>query len=662
MLKLRKITLENFGPFKDQNAIEFPDDNGVIVVYGENMRGKTTLLNAIRYVLFGTVLTRHAQSLSLTNIENWENALEGKHGFKVILNFAHDENEYVLTRECRLRRGVTSPQSDSDYEQLCFLEKNSGALGPDVAETELSRIMPESVSRFFLFDGELLQQYEELLRDESEMGQKIKDSIERILGVPILTKARINTKLILEQSEKTVAKAAQKNQQTQELGNHQARLIEERDAHNKELMRLKSELTGLKTKKLLAHEQVKNTERLMALFTERERIGKDIDEINIRQAEKETRRKELISSAWKGMLNIKVRSQQETLQAEIDHLRITSSNKTLSDFLLKEIEKGLSSGLCPTCDQSLSEVSRGTLLRLKETLTLESPEEDNQERINQLTNQLTVLKAFDSRSAAALLRELTDSIEDCQMERHLKNERIQEINEATASLDESEHRRIQKNYDETVQEISIVEKGIVQQQAELNKCEEDIQKLQSKMELLGGADLARENQRRETAKRLHSLLNEAVDVYRDELRIRVEASASTLFRKLTTEPDYAGLQINKNYGLTIVHSDGAVIPVRSAGAEHIVALSLMGALQKNAPLQGPIIMDSPFGRLDNTHTTKVVEALPQMAGQVMLLVYESEMGALGAKLASTHLQGNLKREYQIVRKTARHSTIEVRNA
>jgi len=50
--------------------------------------------------------------------------------------------------------------------------------------------MPEQVSRFFLFDGELLQQYEELLRNDSEMGRQIKESVERILGVPVLTNAR----------------------------------------------------------------------------------------------------------------------------------------------------------------------------------------------------------------------------------------------------------------------------------------------------------------------------------------------------------------------------------------------------------------------------------------------------------------------------------------
>jgi DNA sulfur modification protein DndD len=69
-------------------------------------------------------------------------------------------------------------------------------------------------------------------------------------------------------------------------------------------------------------------------------------------------------------------------------------------------------------------------------------------------------------------------------------------------------------------------------------------------------------------------------------------------------------------------------------------------------------MDSPFGRLDDQHTTKVVESLPDMATQVMLLVYESEMEP---RIARERLQGNLKREYRIGRMSARHSTIEERH-
>ena len=658
MLTLQKLRLEDFGPYKGQNTIDFPADGGVVIVYGENMRGKTTLLNAIRYAFFGTVLTRRETRLTFANIENWERAREGKHGFKVILSFSHDGANYELTRECRVRRDVASPQTDSDYEQLCFLQRNGDALGPEETNDELVRIMPESVSRFFLFDGELLQQYEELLRDESDMGQRIKESIERILGVPVLTNARTSVKRLLDDAQKAESKAAQKSQETQELGNNHMRLIEQRAAHEAEIARFTLVVQELKSKKRGFEDEVKKYERLLTLFNERERLNKEVGEIEKRQAEKEARLKDVMAGAWRGVLGPKIQQARAALETKRESLQSADSRKAASAYLIAMIEKGLSNGKCPTCDEGLTSASRAVVSDLKERLSKEGGQDEDSADLADIIRKISILKEAEAAFSTQLVQEITDGIEDCRVEKHVKSHRLSEIEEATRSLDESEHRRIQANYDNAVKEITLVEQGILREREALAKVEQDIDKVQRKLDQLGGADLARDRHRREVAKRLFDLLNEAVDVYRDQLRRRVERDASELFRKLTTEPEYTGLQINDNYGLRIMHNDGTVIPVRSAGAEHIVALSLMGALQKNAPLQGPIIMDSPFGRLDDQHTTKVVESLPGMASQVMLLVYESEMEP---RLARARLQGHLKREYRIGRITARHSTIEERH-
>lgn len=658
MLTLRSLTIEDFGPYKGQQRIDFPTDGGVSIVYGENMRGKTTLLNAIRYALFGTVLTRRETRLTFAHIENWEQASEGHHGFKVILTFQHDGAAYELTRECRLRKGVADPQSDSDYEQLCFLQRNGEALGPEETSDVLVRIMPESVSRFFLFDGELLQQYEELLRAESDMGQRIKESIERILGVPVLTHARTSVKRLLDEAQKAESKAAQKSQETQELGNNHMRLIEQRAAHEAEITRLTSDVAELRKKKRGLEEDVKKYERLLTLFNERERINKEIAEIDKRQSEKETRLKESMAGAWRGVLAPKLTQALAELEGLRATLQAEGSRKAAAAYLISMIEGGLQEGCCPACDTEITDPSRSALAQLKEQLEAESQENENQSALDDLLRKISILKETSGAFSAELARELADDIEDCRVERHVKSHRLSEIEEATRALDESEHRRIQANYDNTIKEITLVEQGIQKEREALARVEQDIEKVQRKLDQLGGANLAHDRHRREVATGLYELLNEAVDVYRDKLRKKVEADASALFLKLTTEPDYSGLQIKESYGLSILHKDGAVIPVRSAGAEHIVALSLMGALQKNAPLQGPIIMDSPFGRLDDQHTTKVVESLPDMAFQVMLLVYESEMEP---RIARERLQGNLKREYRIGRMTARHSTIEKRH-
>jgi len=101
--------------------------------------------------------------------------------------------------------------------------------------------------------------------------------------------------------------------------------------------------------------------------------------------------------------------------------------------------------------------------------------------------------------------------------------------------------------------------------------------------------------------------------------------ATEIFKLLTTDPTYAGLQINENYGLVILRHDQIAVGQRSAGAEQIVALSLLGALNRLATKRGPVIMDTPFGRLDRTHRANILRFVPTMADQVVLLVHDGEI-------------------------------------
>lgn len=61
-------------------------------------------------------------------------------------------------------------------------------------------------------------------------------------------------------------------------------------------------------------------------------------------------------------------------------------------------------------------------------------------------------------------------------------------------------------------------------------------------------------------------------------------------------------------------------------------------------MNGPVIMDSPFGRLSKTHKENVIKALPKMAEQVVLLAYSGEIDAQTARLT---LGGDLKQEYKL---------------
>jgi DNA sulfur modification protein DndD len=655
VLKIRSIAVRDFGPFKGEQKIELPKEDGVVIVYGENMRGKTTLLNAIRYALFGKVLTRGSVEIQLHQIGNWESAASGKYGFHVVLAFEQNDDAYQLTRECRVRPGIVRPTSDLDYIEESFLTKNGSAMGPDEAILELGRLMPETVSRFFLFDGELLQQYEELLRSESDMGRQIKEAIERILGVPVLTNGRADLSQLHQDAQYQEAKAAQRNQKTQQLGNLHAELLGRREAMQQESSRLRQDLERLKVTKTAREEQAKKQEQLRALLGQRERLQEEIDLLNAKISEKEERRKNLLTTVWRGILAPKITVLRDQLEGQLRNLREQATRRLVRVETTESVRKALSSGICSLCEQALTDRTKQFLKERLAELGSDVEGGDTDGQIQHLERRISQLGQHHTDNSVAVVQEISIAIDDFKVTKSTTEDRLRDLKEQTEGLDESELRRIYGEYEKAVQEIAIVEKGLKAQDEALSIINTDIIRIETELVKKGGSDLQKERKRRELSEGLRNLFDEGVKVYRDRLRAKVEKDATALFLQLTSEPDYAGLSINNSYGLTIVHKDGNSIPVRSAGAEHVVALSLMGSLQKNAPLRGPIIMDSPFGRLDSVHTRKVIHTLPDMASQVVLFVYESE---LEPKLARSELKGGLRGEYRIVRRTARFSSVE----
>ena len=647
MLILKRLSVTNFGPFKGEQIIDFPKE-GIVILYGENMRGKTSFLNAIRYALFGKVLTRGSQEQSLHSLSNWEQAQVGKFGFTIELSFENNGDNYVLTRSLLPKPDIQLPVNDDDYDEQCFLRKNGSILSPDHRKLELENIMPEQVSRFFLFDGELLQEYEELLREESAMGEKITQSIERILGVPILTNGRTDLRALHKKAQKQASIAAQRDQKTRELGNHLADLMQQRSHHEEELVRLNNELDDLRTRKVRSEVELRKTERIKVLLDEVDNLHQEIELNDTQILEKQSRLKELMANAWKGMLRRRISGELVTLRDRRDNLQDIVFQETMIAIRREAFEKKK----CPVCFQPLDEHAGD---ELEKHLNYSNANENFSKDLDSVIFSIKTLEAIQFEDKQGIVEEISNDIANLKISKSTKEDRLKEINEQAEGYDQSKVRAQYSDYDKLIKEIGILEEGILGEQEELNQIDVTINKLETKLDEVSGKDTSIERKKSDLLNSLFELFDEGIGLYRDELREKVKDDATQLFLKLTSELDYVGLKITDTYGLVIVHKDGDVIPIRSAGAEHIVALSLMGALQKNAPLQGPIIMDSPFGRLDEAHTSKVINVLPFLANQIFLLVYRSEVDIQATRQA---LGGKLKSEYVLKRKSARHTTVE----
>jgi DNA sulfur modification protein DndD len=144
---------------------------------------------------------------------------------------------------------------------------------------------------------------------------------------------------------------------------------------------------------------------------------------------------------------------------------------------------------------------------------------------------------------------------------------------------------------------------------------------------------------------ISNVFEDAISVYRNQRKEEVEAKATEIFRQIRSKTDFDKLDINENFGLSIVTKRGTLLnrsEWRSAGEEQIVALALIGALNKCAQIEAPVFMDTPFGRLDLTHGRKVLSFLPKMSEQVVVFVTDREFRKedeeyLGDSIKSDHV-------------------------
>lgn len=663
MLRFTSLTVEDFGPFKGNQTIDFTNEDGVTFVWGNNGRGKTTLLNVFRYAIYGKFQNRRGTSVDLTMLTNRESRLEGRYGFKVVLRMNNDGEQYELTRQYKLRSGVARPSRNDDYEQLIYLKKGGAILSSADTDHVLNLIMPEQVARFFLFDGELLQEYEELLLEDSDTGSKIKDSIEKILGVPVLTNGATDTGTVLDGYQKAKTKTAQSNKQTEQLGSQIAALEAELQEHTSEIDRLRSELSLELGKKSDLEGKMEQNEHVRTLIGNMNALENSI-------GEKKTKLDDLLSTicmitkdAWKGLVGSRVSVILAEIEGQVKILEEKDNVHRITERFLEDMKTAVGNKHCHICDQDINDAFTGRInARIREAEASFgglSPEETIQLRTIQLRKaSLETMKYTSSKDRLEVYEQQLESInvEISDEERKLKDvkeeiEKHGDIEDLSANMKENI-----KELSQSLKKIENLKEGERLEADKITGARSALATLNARLDRTAtGDDMIRARTRVELCEQIYKIFDIGISAYRDKLKSRVEKDATDLFVQISNDPDYIKLDINDNYGLSIIHSSGDTVPLRSAGFEHVVALSLIGALHKNAPLRGPVIMDSPFGRLDPTHKENITRALPSLSEQTVLLAYTHE---IDEQKARETLGASLKKEYRLTRQTSFHTRIE----
>jgi DNA sulfur modification protein DndD len=627
-MKLQEIVIHNFMPYKGEQKIEFPqhETQNVMLLFGDNMRGKTSFLNSIRWGFYGLALGRHMRLIPRVNLVNSIAASEDNWTMSIVLKFSHEGKQYELRRQINKKGHVSIPKNDGDFEEIIGLKIDNKVINGDSIINEINQVTPEAISRFFLFDGELLQEYENLLLEQDPQGEKIKVHIEQALGVPALTNGRHDLSKLLTDARRIQTRDAQNSSNAKTYAEQQRVTEAKQLTIEKDINDLEVDQRDVQKQIDDIEEELKNTEAVQRKKYELDTLKAQLEKIENQLAYDADEQRRLFQNAWKDLLFKSVEPLVSSLQSKRNSLMSAANNKAVLDSKISELQKSLAKPICPTCTQEipLRELD-GIVTKIEE---LKAEAELSLIDFNDITHinaQIDKLTKVKSHSECSRICELVTKRTKAQVDIIKIETEIDDIQDEIKGCDTEQIMRKREKKDKLGNQLFKLESDIKDRKFQLNKLSEAQAHISTLISKSSGSQGQASTIRVNLYQNLEALFKAGIDELRDALRGQVAEFASSAFKQLTTEKTYAGLEINNNYGLSIIDHTGNVLKERSAGAEQIVALSLIDGLNKTARKSGPIVMDTPLGRLDPNHRSNVLKYLPKMAEQVVLLVHEGEI-------------------------------------
>ena len=233
---------------------------------------KTSILRGIQWCMFGNTNDPKKYKKHLERL-NFQAAEEKIYSYSVELKLIFNGENYIIKRAAYIDHNSELKEQNFQEELVCNI--NGNILKDKRAEKAIHEIFDLNSSRFYLFDGEMLDEYETLLvsNNVSELSKKIKESIENLLQVTPLKHAR--------KSLESITNRANKDYQADDANNQQARQIAKKiQAIDIDIEAFNKEEEKLLEKKAEYQSNYNNAQDVLTKNSSEKTKGQRLDEIN----------------------------------------------------------------------------------------------------------------------------------------------------------------------------------------------------------------------------------------------------------------------------------------------------------------------------------------------------------------------------------------------
>ena len=623
MWLLTKIAMKNFKPYQSEveiniNLEHMVQGKHIIVVYGDNGFGKTSLLDAIYWALYGK-MERNTALMFNDRASDPEMYVE-------LYFFDPGENSSLL-----IRRSATKWKHNERIEII----KNGTAVKGDPLDLQQmieDEILPREISKFFFFDAEDIKNIA-----KQQGGEYVKDSVELILGLKPIRKTLDDLDSLrrsFENERKNAMADVEKLREFKESLEKIDKELSEKEKQKKEVeskLQEKQEILKQLRAKLAEStvKEVKNLEfRRKQLENKKESLEKERNSL-------EKRLSDLSNSIHLLILQSILEDKIGEVKDKLKDLKREKTKFDESDRYIYMLDKLVSESKCPICGKLAlsSEISiyQDKLEKLqKKNQNLEKYKKEIEDTYAsfrmiylRLSKQLDKIRGLDYKEIFRIcqrIQEINNELHTLHKDLEKLSNTLQSMGIAVVSQLEQQitsladeigkDKQRKEYYDNEVKKLIASKKNIERKIKILSAKGSPTYIIEQKIRIVDNLKVA-----------LGEYLNELIEMRRKDL---IE-EATKIFLELTNKKEeYIGFEFSgkNDYKFQIICKDGSKpnMDTISYGELEVVALSFILGLNKYSHMKAPIITDTLFGRLSPYVQENLAKFFEKMNIQLILLV------------------------------------------